>query len=216
MLKLTTNISKQMRAVADISQVKQAAAAETLKNTGHYMRKQIARQIVDTRYSTAPIAYVVKRIFKRGRADKSLPVDQQSYSLDVKGGNLPVIFMRPKNVMIQTSKGRRWGVEVREYRGKRRGAKKSIGFHLKSIGQGQLIGGQSIRTKLKFDKSSGVYNRVSSDRGPIKKHKFKSFSAIIVDFELEQRLYAAAAPYMEKQLSRNFKRYLYMMSIAKT
>ena len=203
MIKLTTNIKKQIEAVGDLKKLNQAVVAKALKDVASYARKEAARQIRDTRYSTSPLGLIRSKIYVNAKkTGKQVPLGEQSSETGVRGGDIPVFYMRARNKIVQTHVGKRWGVVI----GRGEGAPKKA-FHLKSRGPGKLVqaGGQP------FDRHSKLFVRVGTGRA-IEAVKFKTFSEVIIDNNRERILLERSAAWLDKRVERLWKQYLYQIS----
>lgn len=202
MLKVNSNLKKLAKDLDRVEYAKRYAVADSLRNTSEYAKRESAKAIRDTGYSTTPLQVIRSKIYLHRKGNRNRPITEQSARTDVRGGDIPVMYMRPKNKAVRSRKGRRWGVTVstgrlRENRKLLQGA-----FHLKSKGRRQLEGAYD----QPFTRRSKLFTRDES--GGLKQYHFRTFSEVIEDSGQVDAVVRKSEARLEKELQRQLNRQL--------
>ncbi len=203
MIKITSNIKKVLQQVGSLEQVKRDAAKESLRNVTKYGKKQGAKAIRDTRYSTTPLKELERSMVRGGRYKENQEVNKMFSTLRVVGGPIKLMHMRPKNEKVRSRYGKRWAVSIQSGSLKE-GREVTGAFHLYSYGKANLVGAGG----KPFKKNSKLFNR--GEGKTLIAYKFRTPSEVMEDSGVLGHVEALCNTYLGKQMQRNFERQLYM------
>lgn len=208
MIKAMSNVQKLIKTLGRFETAKRFAAHDSLKSVSSYAGRESAKEIKKSKYSTAPIRYLRNRIDWRKQGGRDSSLSAQASTTKIRGGDIPVMYMRAKNIRVKTRLGMRWGVSV-PVAGKIKERENLKGvFHLKSTGQRKLkgAGGQP------FTKESVLFT--SSRDGSIKKHRFLNMSEIMETGGYTKTVIDRASTRIAKLMERNIARHMRQINLS--
>jgi hypothetical protein len=207
-LKAKSNVDKLIKTLGRFETAKRFAAHETLRKTSSYAGHESAKSVRASKYSTAPLRYLRNRIDWRKQGGREQPLGRQASTTVIRANEISVMYMRARNVRVQTKAGRRWAVTVPVVGNVKERETVQGAFHLKSTGQRKLRGAGGEP----FTKESVLFKRGKGEA--LVRHRFRTVAEVMEQGGYTQRVVNKAEARIAKLMARNIARHLRQINLS--